>query len=163
MASYKYIQKTFQEEYKTRTPEYKKRIASWRKESPLLRTEKPTNIAAARTKGYKAKKGYVVVRVRIIRGRRKREKPAGGRKPSKAGRFFSRAKSLQQIAEERAGRKFRNLEVLNSYWIGEDGEYKFFEVILIDKALVPEWRKLQKGRIFRGLTRSGRKERGLYT
>ena len=40
--------------------------------------------------------------------------------------------SLQSVAEERAGRHCGALRVLNSYWVGEDSTYKFFEVILID-------------------------------
>lgn len=157
--SYKMIQETFQKEYKERAKIYRDRIAKWREEDPILRIEKPTNIASARAKGYKAKKGYVVVRVRVKRGKRKRKIHMRGRKPSKAGRFFSRQKSLQAIAEERAGRKYKNLEVLNSYWVGEDGQFKFFEVILVDPKLTGL--KLQKGRVFRGLTRIGRKVRGL--
>lgn len=159
MSLYKQIQKTFQKEYKERSPAYRARISEWRKESPIVRVEKPTNLARARTLGYKAKDGFVIVRVRVKRGKRKRHIRMRGRKPSKTGRFYSRHKSLQLIAEERAGRKFRNLEVLNSYFVGEDGQYKFYEVILVD----PEKTglKLQKGRVFRGLTSQGRKMRGL--
>ncbi|MEM3431304.1 MAG: 50S ribosomal protein L15e [Candidatus Micrarchaeia archaeon] len=159
MSLYKQIQKTFQKEYKERSPAYRARISEWRKQSPIVRVEKPTNLARARTLGYKAKDGFVIVRVRVKRGKRKREIHMRGRKPSKTGRFYSRHKSLQLIAEERAGRKFRNLEVLNSYFVGEDGQYKFYEVILVD----PEKTglKLQKGRVFRGLTSQGRKMRGL--
>ena len=40
--------------------------------------------------------------------------------------------SIQRIAEARADRKYPNLEVLNSYWVGEDGKNKWFEVILVD-------------------------------
>ena len=36
------------------------------------------------------------------------------------------------VAEERAGYKCGNLRVLNSYWVGEDGTYKYFEVIMVD-------------------------------
>ena len=41
-------------------------------------------------------------------------------------------KSIQRIAEERASRKFPNMEVLNSYWVGQDGKRKYYEVILVD-------------------------------
>lgn len=158
--SYKFIQETFQKEYAARSPAYRARLAQWRKEAPLVRVERSANLAAARTKGYRAKKGYVIARVRIARGKRKRHIHMRGRKPSKTGQFYSRHKSLQAIAEERAARHFRGLEVLNSYWVGEDGSYKFYEVILVDPALTGL--KLQKGRAFRGLTRTGRKHRGLY-
>jgi large subunit ribosomal protein L15e len=160
MSSYKRIQETFQSEYAQRSPIYRARIAQWRKESPLVRAERPTNIARAHTLGYKAKKGYVIIRVRVKRGKRKRIKMLRGRKPSKSGRFFSRHKSLQQIAEERAAAKFRNLEVLNSYFVGSDGSERFFEIILVDTKLAGM--HLQKGRAFRGMTRIGRKTRGLY-
>ena len=53
------------------------------------------------------------------------------RKPSKAGiSKVAMAKNTQRIAEERVARHFPDLEVLNSYWVGEDGKHKFFEVIL---------------------------------
>jgi large subunit ribosomal protein L15e len=80
------------------------------------------------------------------------------------------AKSKQLIAEERAGKAYPNLEVLNSYWVGEDGQYKWFEVILVDPHHPSiksddsiNWisDKSQKGRVHRGLTSSGQKMRGL--
>jgi large subunit ribosomal protein L15e len=159
MSSYQHIQETFQKEYSERSPIYRARIAAWRKEAPVLRVEKPTNIARARTLGYKAKKGYVVVRVRVKRGKRKRPKMLRGRKPSKSGRFYARHKSLQRMAEEKAARRFRNTEVVNSYFVGSDGSLKFFEIILADanQTGLP----LQKGRVFRGLTSAGQKSRGL--
>jgi large subunit ribosomal protein L15e len=161
MSSYKYIQQTFQKEYHVRSPEYRAKLTKWRKEPAVVRVDAPTNIASARFRGYKAKKGFVIVRVRIIKGKRKREKPNKGRKPSKYGRFFSRHKSLQNIAEERANKHFPGLEVLNSYWVGADGSNKFFEIILVDPRLVDL--PLQKGRVFRSMTRTGRKVRGLYS
>jgi len=72
------------------------------------------------------------------------------------------SKSLRLIAEEKAARKFPNLEVLNSYWVGEDGRYKWYEVILVDRTLLPELRLGKgRGRVFRGLTSAGKKVRGL--
>ena len=41
-------------------------------------------------------------------------------------------RSLQSVAEERVGRRCGNLRVLNSYWVNQDGVYKYFEVILVD-------------------------------
>jgi large subunit ribosomal protein L15e len=159
MSSYKHIQETFQKEYAERSPIYRARITVWRKEGPVVRVERPTNIARAHTLGYKAKKGYIIVRVRVKRGKRKRIKMMRGRKPSKTGRFYSRHTSLQRIAEERANKHFRNTEVLNSYFVGSDGSLKFFEVILAEPKL--SGLKLQKGRAFRGLTSAGKKSRGL--
>jgi Ribosomal L15 len=41
-------------------------------------------------------------------------------------------RGLRSIAEERVGRRCGNLRVLNSYWINQDGVYKYYEVILVD-------------------------------
>ncbi len=132
----------------------RERLIRWRRESAIERIKRPTNLPRARSLGYKAKKGIIVVRVRVKRGGRKRPKPSGGRKPKHAGLVkFTPAKSLQAIAEERAARKYKDFEVLNSYLVGKDGVYKWFEVILKEG--------LQKGRAQRGLTSAGKKYRGL--
>jgi large subunit ribosomal protein L15e len=83
---------------------------------------------------------------------------------------YSPKKSLKWIAEERVQRKFPNLEVLNSYWVGEDGQRVFYEVILVDP-FAPEifadprinWicERQHKRRVFRGLTSAGKRSRGL--
>lgn len=36
------------------------------------------------------------------------------------------------MAEERVGRRVAALKVLNSYWVGQDGSHKFYEVICVD-------------------------------
>jgi large subunit ribosomal protein L15e len=83
---------------------------------------------------------------------------------------FKPAKSIKMIGEERAARKFPNLEVLNSYWVGEDGRSKWFEVILIDPHHPSikadpniNWicQKQHKRRVHRGLTSAGKKVRSL--
>jgi len=125
-----------------------------RKETSVHRVAKPARPKKARMLGYKAKTGYVVVRVRIKRGGRKRRQVHSGRKPSKQGiTGFSSKKSLRLISEERANRKFPNLEVLNSYYLAEDGVSKWFEVILTK---LP-----RRGRAFRALTSAGKRMRGL--
>ncbi|RXL68140.1 50S ribosomal protein L15e, partial [Citrobacter sp. AAK_AS5] len=76
----------------------------------------------ARALGYKAKQGIVVARVKVRRGGRKKSRYERNRKTSKIGvNSMTMAKSIQRIAEERAGRRFRIMEVLNSYWVAEDG------------------------------------------
>ncbi len=83
---------------------------------------------------------------------------------------FVPAKSLRLIAEERAARSHANMEVLNSYWVWEDGRHKWFEVIMVD----PNHPSIQndpdinwicetahKGRVHRGLTSAGKSVRGL--
>ena len=139
-------------------------------EGAFVKLEKPTNLERARRLGYKAKQGFLVVRARVPKGIRKRPKPAAGRKPTKAGRFFSTGKSKQWIAEERAARKFPNLEVLSSYWTAEDGNYKWFEIILVDKnhPVIKadksiNWicRPQNRKRVHRGLTPAAKTTRGL--
>jgi len=164
---YYFISKNFRQNEEIR----KERLRKWRREGSVVRIDRPTRLDRARSLGYKAKHGFIVVRVRVKRGGRRREKIKGGRKPSKYGHVkFTPGKSLQWIAEERAARKYPNLEVLNSYWVGEDGQYKYFEVIMVDphhpviKADDEmNWigRGANKGRVFRGLTSAGKKSRGL--
>ncbi len=147
------------------------RAIKWRKQPAVVRIEKPTRINRARALGYKAKQGFVVVRVRVRRGRLSRPRPRSGRRPKRMGvAKLKPAKSLRLIAEEKAARKFPNLEVLNSYWVWEDGRYKWFEVIMVDPnhpAIKSDkdinWicEKVHRGRVFRGLTSAGKKVRGL--
>lgn len=165
---YKQIKQTMQSEYKNRSDEYKSRIIKWNTEPTINRVERPTNISRARELGYKAKDGIIIVRVRLHGGSRKRKHQAGGRKPSKSGRYFTQSKSLQAIAEERAARKFTNFEVLNSYFVGAAGSRRFFEIILLDKNsnAIKEDKQYknvikQNGRAFRGLTSAGRRHRGI--
>merc|ERR1712203_1197085 len=74
------------------------------------------------------------------------------------------------IAECRVARGVPELRVLNSYWVGQDSTYKFFEVILVDthhNAIRNDPRinwicgPVHKHREQRGLTSAGRAARGL--
>jgi len=175
MPASKAIQETFQKEYsgeKGFADLYKQRLIELRREPlAIVRVEKPTNIARAHRLGYKAKKGFVVVRVRIRKGSGLHKRPHGGRRPKRMGvRKLTRKRSIQAMAEMRASRKYPNCEVLNSYWIAEDGQDKYFEVILVDTS-APEIKSdrevnwicspKQRGRAERGLTSAGKKSRGL--
>jgi large subunit ribosomal protein L15e len=149
---------------------YKSRISLWRKQETVVKVERPTRIDRARSLGYKAKHGYSIVRVKIGRGGRRRIKYGRrGRKPTSMGlTHFTHKKSLQLIAEEKAARKFENMEVLNSYYVGDDGQYKYFEIILVDPHN-PEIKSDRKinwivddtRRVFRGRTASAKKVRAL--
>ncbi len=148
----------------------KERLLKWREESRFKKIDKPTNLDKARALGYKSKEGFVIVRGRINRGGRRRPLYGRrGRKPSKAGSVkYTPNKSLQWILEERIQRKYPNLEILGSYPVGEDGRYKWFEVIMVDpnspvikKDKNMKWvtEKQHRRRVFRGLTPSGKKAR----
>ncbi len=147
------------------------RLQQWRREPSIVRVEKPTRLDRARALGYKAKQGFVLARVAVRRGGRRKQRYVRGRKtPGMGVRGITAGKSLQRIAEERAARRFPNLSVLNSYVVGEDGKKKWFEVIMVDPnhtVIMSDpkisWicAKNQKGRVFRGKTSSGRKGRGM--
>jgi len=115
----------------------RRRAIQWRKERAIIRIERPTRLNRARALGYLAKQGFVAVRVRVRRGGLRKPRPSSGRRPKRMGsKKFVPAKSLKLIAEERAARKFPNLKVLNSFWVWEDGRFKWFEVILADPTVV---------------------------
>jgi large subunit ribosomal protein L15e len=149
----------------------KNRLIQWRTEENFLRVERPLRIDRARSLGYKAKQGYIVVRARVRHGGLHRHQIKGGRKASARGiTKLTAAKSVQRIAEERTAAHFPNLEVLNSYWVGKDGTNHFFEVILVDPAHpaivndpVINWVSAfpNRRRVLRGKTSAGRKGRGL--
>lgn len=168
MGAYQKIKETIQEQVKEKA--YKEALIAARKQPAVMRVERPSNISRARSLGYKAKQGFVVVRVRVKRGSGMHVRPNKGRRPKRMGvNKLTRAKSKQVIAEERAQRKFPNLEVLNSYWVMEDGQYQWYEVIMLDPnhpAIKNDkdvsWISSgkHKGRVFRGKTKAGRKAAG---
>ena len=147
------------------------RLVAWRREEVVTRLDGPTRLDRAHAVGYKAKQGYVVVRTRVRRGGRRKTRHVRARKPSKAGvNKYSPGRSLKAIAETRTATHYPNLEVLNSYWVGQDGRHKYYEVILVDPnhPVIRSDPKINwicepahKRRAFRGLTAAGRKHRGL--
>ena len=149
----------------------RQRVIKWRREPTIVRVEKPTRLDRARKLGYKAKQGFVIARARVRRGGLRKLRPRAGRRPKRMGvKKFKPAKSLQLIAEERAARKFPNLEVLNSYWVWQDGTHKWYEIVMVDPANPVikadkdiSWigDKPNTRRVFRGLTSAGKKMRGL--
>lgn len=162
MGAYKYIKESLQNAYKQRSETYRSRVIQWRKEPSVKKVEKPTNIPRARTLGYKAKKGYVIARAKIHKGRRTRRKPRKGRKSKNNYIFVQPGISHKNMAEQKVNRKYPNMEVLNSYWVGEDGNYKYYEVILADysKATVENTAVKRRGRAYRGITSAGHSRTG---
>lgn len=148
----------------------RERMIEWRKALAVEKVDKPLRLDRARALGYKAKKGFVVARVRVKRGGHKRTRPKKGRMVRNLTIRKSLSMNYKQIAEGRAQKKFTNLNVLNSYNIGKDGIYAFYEVILVDPRRQEiqndktiSWIALPKnrGRVFRGLTSAGKKAKGL--
>lgn len=139
-----------------------RRLQEWRDQGAIVATERPTRLDRARTLGYKAKQGYKIARTRIRRGNRRKQRFKAGRGPSKMGvNRITPGKSLQRIAEERASRKHPNMGVLGSYWVGQDGNYKWFEVILVDPDHPAVDVDVAKDGAGRGKTPAGKKGRGL--
>jgi len=170
--AYKYIAEAWAKPEKSFVGELtRERLVKWRRQSVISRIEKPTRLDRARKLGYKAKQGFVMVRVRVRRGGLRKVRPKSGRRPKRMGvKKFKAAKSLKLIGEERVARKFPNLEVLNSYWVGEDGRSKWFEVIMVDPSHPVikadkniNWicQKQHHRRVFRSLTSAGKKVRSL--
>ena len=149
---------------------YERRI-QWRKEENFLRIERPTRLDRARALGYKAKQGYVVVRARVRKGSFQKRAIVTGRRAKRKGiNQITVGKSLQRMAEERTAKRYPNLEVLNSYWVGADGQQAWYEVILVDPAhpVIKADPKINwicdpdhKNRVYRGKTSAGQKGRGM--
>lgn len=171
-SGYNFVKETFEkEETGYKTPHWYRGIA-YRKGKSIQRIEKPTKLHRARSLGYKAKQGYVIVRVRIRKGGMRKVRPKRGRKPRALGvTKYTPGKNLQWIAEERVQRKYPNMEVLNSYKIYSDGKNWYYEVILVDPhhPVIKSDPKInwisqlpQKRRVNRGLTSAGKRSRGLH-
>ncbi|MBI2651389.1 50S ribosomal protein L15e [Candidatus Woesearchaeota archaeon] len=170
MGMYKYVRELWKNPKENLGSLWQQRMLEWKKDEATVRIEKPTRIDRAKSLGYRAKQGIILVRQRLERGGRQREKIRKGRRSKAFGRKKIVSKGYQSIAEERAARKYPNCEVLNSYYVGEDGRYFWYEIIMLDKAhpsvladsrlnwiVMPQHTR----RAFRGLTSADKKSRGL--
>ena len=147
------------------------RLVDWRKEGTFVRVDKPLRLDRARALGYKAKPGIVIVRTKVRKGGLRKHRIRKGRRPKRKGILkITMRKSIQRIAEERTSKHYPNLEVLASYWVGEDGRHKWFEIMMIDPnhPVIKSDPNLNwicstkhSGRAHRGLTPAGKKGRGL--
>jgi large subunit ribosomal protein L15e len=174
MGAYKYIGELYKKK-QSDVLRFLLRVRCWeyRQLNVIHRASRPSRPDKARRLGYKAKQGYVVYRIRVRRGNRKKPVPKGATygKPVRQGvNQLKYQRGLRSTAEERVGRRCGNLRVLNSYWINQDGVYKYYEVILVDpnhKAIRRDPRinwivnPVHKRREARGLTSIGKQNRGL--
>jgi len=171
-SGYSYVKETFEKHETGYQTNHWERGIKYRKGRSVERVERPTKLHRARTLGYKAKQGYIVVRARIRKGGMHKVRPKRGRKPRAMGvSKYTTGKNLQWVAEERVQRKYPNMEVLNSYKVYADGRSWYYEVILVDPShpAIKADPKINwiceaphKRRVSRGLTSSGRKARGLH-
>src|SRR5258708_6239671 len=174
MGAYKYLEELYKKK-QSDVLRFLLRIRCWeyRQLKVIHRATRPSRPDKARRLGYKSKQGFVIYRVRVRRGGRKRQVRKGqvmGKPASQGVNQLKPTRNLQAVAEERVGRRFANLRVLNSYWVNQDATFKFYEVILIDpfhKAIRRDprtnWicKPTMKHRELRGLTSAGRKSRGI--
>ncbi|OAQ79982.1 ribosomal L15 [Purpureocillium lilacinum] len=174
MGALKYVEE-LQKKKQSDVMRFLLRVRCWefRQLNVIHRASRPSRPDKARRLGYKAKQGYVIYRIRVRRGGRKRPVPKGATygKPTNQGvNQLKYQRSLKSTAEERVGRRCANLRVLNSYWVNQDSTYKYYEVILVDpqhKAIRIDPRinwivnPVHKHRESRGLTATGKKSRGL--
>jgi large subunit ribosomal protein L15e len=168
MGLYKYVKDAWKNQDENFLAMHRKRLAQWRTDNSTLRIDKPTRIDKARSLGYRAKDGIIIVRQRLERGGRQRASIRSGRRTAHSYHRKILSKNYQQIAEERANSKYKNCEVLNSYFVGQDAIYQWYEIILLDRnhpsiLSDPSYKDVValRGRSYRGLTSAGRKSRGL--
>lgn len=174
MGAYKYLEELAKKK-QSDVARFLGRIRAWeyRQLPKIHRVTHPTRPDKARRLGYKAKQGFVIYRVAVRRGGRKRPNGKGivyGKPKHHGINQLKFRRNLRSVAEERVGRRCGNLRVLNSYWINADATYKYFEVILVDpqhSAIRRDPRinwivaPVMKHRELRGLTSAGRSARGL--
>ncbi len=148
----------------------RKKMIDWRAGDRILPLDKPTRLDKARRLGYKAKKGVIVFRVTLERGGHERARPRSHRRGKRQGINKLLRMNYRWIAETRVQKAHQNLEVLNSYLIGQDGKFYFFEVIALDRN-APEiqndpnfawvFSPANRARTLHGKTSAGKKARGM--
>lgn len=170
MGYLKYLRKAWKKPRENMGESYRQDLIRWRAGNSIVRVERPTRLDRARALGYRAKQGFVVARVRVIRGGKRNPHIMKGRKGGNLSTKITQSKNYQWICEERAAKRFPNMEVLNSYWVGQDERYYWYEVILVDvyhPQILSDDRinwiceREHTRRPFRGLTSAGKKSRGL--
>lgn len=174
MGAYKYMQEIYRKK-QSDVMRFLLRVRAWqyRQLNKLVRVPKPTRPEKARRLGYKAKQGFVIYRMRVRRGGRKRPVAKGctyGKPKSHGVNHLKPVRSLQALAEERVGRRLGSLRLLNSYWVAQDSTFKYYEAILLDphhdnirRDPSVNWicDASHKHRELRGKTAAGRRHRGL--
>eukprot|EP00891_Asterochloris_glomerata_P008171 jgi/Astpho2/8171/Aster-03100 len=174
MGAYKYVEELWKRK-QSDVLRFLLRVRCWeyRQLPGITRLTGPSRPDKARRMGYKAKQGYVIYRVRVRRGGRKKPVSKGivyGKPVNQGITQLKPVRNLRSVAEERAGRKLGGLRVLNSYWVNQDSTYKYFEIVMVDphhKCVRKDPRinwianPVHKHRELRGLTSAGKKYRGL--
>jgi len=176
MGAYKYVEELWKKK-QSDVMRFLARVRTWeyRQLSRLHKCSRPTRPEKARHLGYKAKAGFTIYRSRVRRGGRKKDVSKGivyGKPKNHCVNKHNPRMNCRALAEQRLGRKYGSLRVLNSYWIAQDAVYKWYEVIMVDPYATAiradpriNWicKANKKHREMRGVTSAGRKHRGLLT
>lgn len=168
MGYLKYVRNLWKKPSETLKEVNRERLIKWRKEPVTSRVKKPTRIDRARSLGYKAKQGYIIIRQRVAKSASKNPQIKHGRRPKHNSSKKILDMNYRLIAEQKAERTYVNCTALNSYLVGSDGKHEWYEVILVDRThpqiLADQkinWICDKKNRAARGLTSAARKSRGL--
>ncbi|KAJ8945678.1 hypothetical protein NQ318_012396 [Aromia moschata] len=175
MGAYKYIQELYRKK-QSDVLRFLLRIRVWqyRQLTKLHRAPRPGRPDKARRLGYRAKQGFVIFRIRVRRGGRKRPVPKGatyGKPKSHGVNELKPVRNLQAIAEVRKGGKtLRWTEGPQLLLGGPRFFVQVLEVILVDPSHNAirrdpkvNWivNAVHKHRELRGKTSAGRSSRGL--
>lgn len=134
MGMYSHIATTWRKMWKAHSDELKAKAIEWRKQPTMLRIERPSKLDRARRLGYKAKQGFVVVRIKVGRGGMRKQRPRAGRRPKHLGVVrIKQSDSMRKVAERRVAERYPNMQVIGSYYLYKDGKNYWFECILVDK------------------------------
>ncbi|CAH1762920.1 5869_t:CDS:2 [Entrophospora sp. SA101] len=153
MGAYKYLEELYKKK-QSDVLRFLLRVRCWeyRQLNVVHRASRPSRPDKARRLGYKAKQGYVIYRIRVRRGGRKRPVPKGATfgKPVNQGiNQLKYQRSLKATAEERVGRRCMILVDPNHKVIRRDPRINWIASAK------------HKHRESRGLTSIGKKNRGI--
>ena len=115
MGAYKYLSELYTKK-QSDVLQFVSRVRCWeyRQLAVCHRASRPSRPDKARRLGYKAKQGYLIYRIRVRRGNRKKPVAKGATfgKPVRQGvNHLKFQRGLKATAEERVGRRCGNLRV----------------------------------------------------
>ena len=133
VSAYSLMTKIWRERNEELIKSLRRKAIEWRKEKSIIRVNRPLRLDRARSLGYKAKQGFIVLRVRVRKGGFSKPRPRSGRRPKALGVIKHKVNvSLKEEAINRVSRKYVNMHVLGAYEIFRDAKYAWYEVVLVD-------------------------------
>ena len=93
----KYVKALWKQPRQNLGDSYKENLFNWRRELAVTRAEYPTRIDRARSLGYRSKQGFVIARVRVIRGGKNNPRIMKGRDGGNKSTRIVQSKNYQQI------------------------------------------------------------------